>query len=85
MANYIEKETYVQSEIQIFTENKQDLISKIDEEIKKLEILQENNLNQQMSKGDVSIFNSQKSFQNELLALLKEKQKLEKHLKSNWF
>lgn len=79
--NYIEKEPFVQSEIQIFTENNQNLISKIDIEIEKLEVLQRNNLNQQKSKGDVSIYNSQNSYQNELLALLKEKQRLEKQLK----
>ncbi|NOQ24376.1 MAG: hypothetical protein GQ564_03355 [Bacteroidales bacterium] len=79
--NYIEKEPYVQSEIQIFTENNQNLISKIDEEISKLEILQEKNLKQTQNKGDVNIYNSQTSFQKELLTLLKEKQNLEKRLK----
>lgn len=78
---YMENEPYVKSEIQIFTEHNQDLISRIDEEIDKLKVLQENNLSQQKSNGDVSIYNNQNSFQNELLALLKEKQKLEKQLK----
>lgn len=78
---YIEKEPYVQSEIQIFTDNNQNLILKIDKEIEKLEVLQKNNLNQQKSTSDVSIYNSQNSFQNELLALLKEKQNLEKRMK----
>lgn len=78
--NYIEKEPYVQSEIEIYKENNQNLISKIDEEIKKLEALQENNLNQSKNKGDVNIYNTQKSFQNELLALIKEKQGIEKRL-----
>jgi hypothetical protein len=79
--NYIEKEPFVQSEIQISTENNQDLISKIDKEIEKLEVLQENSLNSYQNKADVNIYNSQKSFQNELLALIKEKQGLEKRLK----
>lgn len=79
--NYIEKEPYVQNEIEIFTQNNQNIISKIDEELEKLEILQDNNLKQSEGKGDVNIYNSQKSFQNELLDLLKEKQSREKSLK----
>lgn len=78
---YIEKEQYVQSEIEIFTENNLNIISKIDEEIEKIEELQQLSLSQEQNKGDVNIYNSQKSFQNELLDLLKEKQNREKVLK----
>jgi hypothetical protein len=78
--NFIEKETFIKTEIDLFTKNNQNLISKIDEEIIKLEILQENNLKQSQNKGDVNIYNSQKSFQNELIALIKEKQGIEKRL-----
>ncbi|HAF28008.1 MAG TPA: hypothetical protein DCG75_03075 [Bacteroidales bacterium] len=78
---YIEKEPFVQSEIEIFTENNLNIISKIDEEIEKIEELQQLSLSQDQNKGDVNIYNSQKSFQNELLDLLKEKQNREKYLK----
>lgn len=78
---FLEKEPYIQNEIEIFNENNLSIISKIDEELEKLEILQDNNLNQSRGKGDVNIYNSQNSFQDELLKLLKEKQSKEKMLK----
>ncbi len=81
LLKYLEKEPYIQNEIETYKENNLQLIEKINEEIKKIEILQETNLKQSEKKGDVNIYNSQKSFQNELLDLLKEKQNREKALK----
>ncbi|OFX22966.1 MAG: hypothetical protein A2041_00410 [Bacteroidetes bacterium GWA2_31_9b] len=79
--NYINNEPYAKNEIEIYIENNKNLISKIDEEIKKIEVLQEMNIFQNQNNADVNIYNSQKSFQNELLELIKEKQNREKSLK----
>jgi len=79
--NFLSKEPYIQNDIEIFKENNLNIISRIDEEIRKIEILQELNLRESSNKGDVNIYNSQRSFQNEILELLKEKQTREKSLK----
>lgn len=81
MLNYIADETYVKNETEIFIEQNTALIEKIDEEIKKLEILQTSLSKPVQNSGDVNIYNDQKSFQDELLSLLKEKQSREKLLK----
>lgn len=81
LLTYFEKEPYIKSEIETYEENNMSLIAKIDEEINKLDKLQDNLLNPVQSKSDVNIYNDQKSFQNEILGLVKEKQTREKYLK----
>ncbi len=81
LLKYFISQKYVMNEIELFVEQNNTLISKIDDEIKQLEKLQQKTITQTPSKGDVNIYNDQKSFQSELLGLLKEKQYREKLLK----
>jgi len=81
LLNFIEQEPYAKSEIDIYKENNNNLIAKLNDEINKLERLQANLLSPSQTKGDVNIFNEQKSFQDEILSLIKEKQSREKLIK----
>lgn len=78
IANYINKEEYVQNEIDIFKKNTRDLINKINQEIKKIEQIQANFIEPQNRAGEIRIYSQEKSLQEELLLLTKEKQELEK-------
>ena len=78
IANFIQEEKYAQHEIDIFKENTQYLIKKINEEIKKIEKLQANFMEPQNRSGEIKIYHQEKSLQEEMLLLTKEKQKLEK-------
>ncbi|MEA2105573.1 MAG: hypothetical protein U9P82_02470 [Bacteroidota bacterium] len=78
IANYINKEEYVQNEIDIFKKNTRDLINKINQEIKKIEQIQANFIEPQNRAGEIRIYSQEKSLQEELLLLTKEKQKLKK-------
>jgi hypothetical protein len=80
ITSYLEKEPYVQHEINLFVDNNQNLIEEIDKQIAKIEALQDKLIHTAQSKGDVNIYNDQNSFQNELLGLIKEKQNRERLL-----
>ena len=80
LLNFFDQEPFVKNEIEIYIQNNNDLITKIDDEISKLELLQSNTIKPSQDKGDVNIYNDQKSFQNEILSLIKEKQTREKLL-----
>jgi len=76
--NFIDKEEYFQNEIEIFKKNTQNLIQNINQEIHKIEQLQANFISPQNKNGEIKIYYQQKSLQEELLLLTKEKQELEK-------
>jgi len=76
--NFIDKEEYFQNEIQIFRKNAQNLIQNINQEIHKIEQLQANFISPKNNNGEIKIYYQEKSLQEELLLLTKEKQTLEK-------
>ncbi len=76
--NFINKEKYFQNEIEIFRKNTQNLIQNINQEIKKIEQIQANFIDPKNRPGEIKIYYQEKSLQEELLLLTKEKQKLEK-------
>ena len=76
--NFIDKEEYFQNEIQIFRKNAQNLIQNINQEIHKIEQLQANFISPKNNNGEIKIYYQEKSLQEELLLLTKEKQALEK-------
>ena len=78
--NFLSKELYVQSEIEVYKENNLYLIANIENEIEKVKELQKLNL-MAKNKGEVNIYNNQNSFQREILNLLKEKQNRENLLR----
>lgn len=78
ISNYIEKEEYVQNEIDIFKKNTLNLIQNIDQEINKIEQIQANFITPQNKNGEIKIYYQAKSLQEELLLLTKEKYELEK-------
>jgi len=81
IANFLAKEPFVQNEIEIYRTNNEELILEIDKQISKLEALQQRSIKDSEKKGDVNIYNEEKSFQDELLDLIKEKQEREESLK----
>jgi len=76
--NFIDKEEYFQNEIQIFRKNAQNLIQNINQKIHKIEQLQANFISPKNNNGEIKIYYQEKSLQEELLLLTKEKQTLEK-------
>lgn len=76
--NFIEKEEYFQKEFEIFKKNTRNLIQIINQEIKKIEQIQANFIKPKNSSGEIKIYYQEKSLQEELLLLTKEKQGLEK-------
>jgi hypothetical protein len=76
--NFIDTEEYFQNEIEIFRKNTQNLIQNINQEINKIEQLQANFISPQNKNGEIKIYYQEKSLQEELLLLTKEKQNLEK-------
>lgn len=79
LINYLNKMPYVQNELEHFVDQNNALIEKIDQEILLLEKLQ-NNISENRSKSGVNIYNEQNSFHQDLLGLLREKQRRQKEL-----
>lgn len=81
LLEYLKQEAYVRNEIEIFIDQNNVLIEKIDTEILLLEELQKKNLTDAHTKPGVNIYNEQTSFHKDLLGLIKEKQLRQKRLK----
>lgn len=81
LLNYLNKEKYITDEIEIFKEQNNALINRIDNEILLIEELQKQNIKNRDYRSGVNIYNDQNSIHKELLGLLKEKQEIQKKLK----
>lgn len=78
ISNFINDEEYVHDEIKSFKRDAQSLIHKIEQEIHKIEQIQARLINPQHKNGEIKIYYQEKSLQEELLSLTKEKYELEK-------
>ncbi|OFX22967.1 MAG: hypothetical protein A2041_00415 [Bacteroidetes bacterium GWA2_31_9b] len=78
---YLKSEIYVKNEIEIFIEQNNALIEKIDKEITQLEELKQKRISDSQNVSELNIYNERISSNDIILGLIKEKQELQKHLK----